>query len=400
MSAYRLNNRRMNIAKLGVWIAPLILMIGCSQKDHRIGLDDFLQMQDEMSQSVPANGGMATPAQLDSKLGRYTVGPGDVLELSINADLRATEETNVPTLVRVDRNGYVDLPMVGDVQVGGKELEEVEDAITAAYVPGFFKNAEDVSVFVGLKQAAPTNVLVHGAVTKPGLTKLRRTERNLLYAIHSAGGLSDISAAQVTLTRLRCPDDVVTLNIATRDGLAQALAMDPLEDGDIINVETAKVNAIHVGGLVLAPQTQIYPPGTTINSLQAIAAAGGLRTDVSPKMATLIRRLPDGEDVHVKIDLNRLARGEDPNLMLVAGDILWVPETLETRVQDWINKNIFIRAGLNASVSYNVTGLEFMNRHGTQGGGGNSGNLQDQFDPFGFLNRNSGISAIQNTGGG
>lgn len=390
----------LSITYVGLWVAPLIMLVGCSQKDHRIGMDEFLQIQEEFAQSAPADDGIVATAHLNSKLGRYTVGPGDVLEISMKADINTESDSNVPTLVRVDRNGSIDLPLVGDVQVNGKELEEVEDAITAAFVPGFFKNAEDVSVFVGLRQAAPTNVLVHGAVTKPGLTKLRRTERNLLYAIHAAGGLSDISAAQVTLSRLRCPDDEVTLNIATREGLAQALSLDPLEDGDIITVESAKVNAIFVGGLVRSPQTQIYPPGATINSLQAIAAAGGLRTDVAPKMATLIRRLPDGEDVHVKIDLNRLATGADPNLMLAAGDILWVPETFETRVQDWINKNIFIRAGLNASVSYNVSGIEFMNRHGAQGGGVGGGNLQDQFDPFGFLNRNSGINLIQSQTGG
>lgn len=386
--------------RIGVVVASLVLMVGCSQKDHRMGLDEFLQIQDEMSQNTQTDDAMLSTAHVNSKLGRYTVGPGDVLEMSISRPGMTEDEASLPTLVRVDRSGSIDLPLVGDVNVGGKELEEVEDAITDAYLKDMFKNPDDVSVFVNLKQAAPTNVLVHGAVTKPGLTKLRRTERNLLYAIHAAGGLSDISAAQVTLSRLRCPDEEVTLNIATREGLAQALSLDPLEDGDIITVETAKVNAIFVGGLVRAPQTQIYPPGATINTLQAIAAAGGLRTDVSPKAATLIRRMPDGEDVHVKLDLNRLAMGEDPNLMLAAGDILWVPETFETRVQDWINKNIFIRAGLNASVSYNVQGIEFLNRHGSQSGGGNSGNLQDSFDPFGFLNRNAGINLIQTQTGG
>jgi protein involved in polysaccharide export with SLBB domain len=402
MPATTNNGGRLNITRFGVLVAPLLLMIGCSQKDHRIGLNEFQQMQDDMTQPAPTDDPVLSAAHLNSKLGRYTVGPDDVLELSFPAlPGQGIDSLFAPMLLRVDRGGNVDLPLVGDVHIGGMDLQEVEDAITAAYIPSIYKDPAEISVFVTLKQAAPTSVLVHGAVTKPGLTKLRRTERNLLFAIHEAGGLSDISAAQVTLSRLRCPDDEETVNIATRQGLATALLMDPLEDGDIITVETAKVNAVFIGGLVKAPQTQIYPPGTSINALQAIAAAGGLRTDVSPKAATLIRRMPDGEDVHVKIDLNRLANGDDPNLMLAAGDILWVPETFETRVQDWINKNIFIRAGLNASVSYNVSGIEFLNRHSSQGGGGGGGgNLQDSFDPFGFLNRNSGINLIQTQTGG
>ncbi|HNO76798.1 MAG TPA: polysaccharide biosynthesis/export family protein [Phycisphaerae bacterium] len=400
MAGIETNSERFNMMWVGLLALSLVMMAGCSQKDHRIGLDEFLQIQDEFTQNAPADDAALSTVHLNSKLGQYTVGSGDVLELSISVPGVTEEQSALPTLVRVDHAGRIDIPQVGDVQVGGMELEEVEDAITAAYTPGIYTNPNDVSVYVGLKQAAPTNVLVHGAVTKPGLTKLRRTERNLLYAIHAAGGLSDISAAQVTLSRLRCPDDEVTLNIATREGLAKALSLDPLEDGDIITVETAKVNAIFVGGLVRAPQTQVYPPGVHINTLQAIAAAGGLRTDVSPRAATLIRRMPDGQDVHVKLDLNRLAIGEDPNLMLAAGDILWVPETTETRIQDWINKNIFIRAGLNASVSYNVSGIEFLNRHGSQSGGSGGGNLQDSFDPFGFLNRNAGINLIQSQTGG
>jgi hypothetical protein len=151
-----------------------------------------------------------------------------------------------------------------------------------------------------------------------------------------------------------------------------------------------------VGGLVNFPRPQVYPPRTQVTALQAIAAAGGLRTDVWPKEATLIRRLPDGTDAHVRLDLARLSTGEDPNILLAAGDILWVPETAETRIQDFINKNFFIRAGLNANMSYNVTGIEYLNRPAQQsgffGGGGNS--LYDQFDPLGFLNQNVSLNQI------
>jgi hypothetical protein len=126
--------------------------------------------------------------------------------------------------------------------------------------------------------------------------------------------------------------------------------------------------------------------------LQAIAAAGGLRTDVTPREATLIRRLPDGNDVHVRLNLDGMSRGNDPNLVLAAGDILWVPHTAETLVQDWVNRNIFVRAGV--SVNYNVTGIEFLNRHAQQSGRFGGGGLEDSFDPFGFLGRGTGIQSL------
>ena len=109
-----------------------------------------------------------------------------------------------------------------------------------------------------------------------------------------------------------------------------ALSLDPLENGDIVTVHAATPNTVFVGGLVNVPRPQMYPQGVEMTVLQAIAGAAGLRTDVTPREATLIRRMPDGTDAHVRLNLDRITRGQDPNLVLAAGDILWVPDTLET----------------------------------------------------------------------
>jgi hypothetical protein len=132
-----------------------------------------------------------------------------------------------------------------------------------------------------------------------------------------------------------------------------------------------------------------------VTVLQAIAGAQGLRTDVTPEEGTLVRRMPDGKDAMVKLDLQAIARGEAPNIELESGDILWVPPTAKTRIQDFINRNLFLRAGV--SVTYNVTGIEFLNRQEQQSrafGGG--GDLQDAFDPLGFLNRNAALQTLVN----
>ena len=149
-------------------------------------------------------------------------------------------------------------------------------------------------------------------------------------------------------------------------------------------MHAAQPNTIYVGGLVNRPGRQDYSAGTTVTVLQAIAAANGLRTDVYPSEGTLIRRLPDGRDLFVKLELDRLATGRDPNFLLAPGDILWVPETFGTRAVDFLNRNLFLRGG--ATVTYNLSGFEtFTNRVGGVGGTGTGGTLQDTFDPLGFL---------------
>ena len=373
----------------GVVIGLAAVVGGCA--DHRVSLAEFLALQEEVSAPEPAVE-PATEAEmvalLERALGRHKVGPSDVLEVTLTV---ATDAGLMPPVqVRVDRNGEISLPVVDAVKVADMELEDVEDAVHQAYVPRVFKEA---SVFVNLVSADTTDVLVVGAVTEPGLVPLHRNQRNMLFGIVLAGGVSELASGEATLRRTRHPGEAVTFDLMDPEGIRSALALDPLEDGDVITVEAATPNTIFVGGLVNAARPQMYPQGVDMTVLQAIAAAGGLRTDVTPREATLIRRMPDGEDVHVKLELDRMTTGKDPNLVLAAGDILWVPDTVETRVQDWINRNIFVRAGV--SVNYNVTGIEFLNRHAQQAGR-YGGALEDQYDPFGFLGQNASLQTLVN----
>jgi protein involved in polysaccharide export with SLBB domain len=282
-----------------------------------------------------------------------------------------------PIPARVDRGGNIDLPTVGPVKVGGLELEDAEAAVKAAYVPNVFK---DATVYVKLTEPQATRVVVTGAVTAPSVVQLPRTERNVLFAINGAGGLSDTSSGQVTLRRIRQPAEEVVIDIKNPDGLAAALAIEPLEDGDLLRVHAAMPNIIFVGGLVNAPQPQHYPAGVNVTVLQSLVGAGGLRMDLFPREATLIRRMPDGSDAHVRLDLLRIQSGQDPNIELAAGDVLWVPHTIETRIEEFLNRNVFLRGG--AVVTYDVQGFEDLH---SRFDSRTAGNLEDTFDPFGFF---------------
>ncbi|MBN1512277.1 MAG: polysaccharide biosynthesis/export family protein, partial [Phycisphaerae bacterium] len=285
------------IAACGLCLLAAMWAVGCAP-DHRIGLEEFMQMQQERQAALPTEEAATAEAAalVARQMGPYRVGPNDVLQVTLTgADPAALFP---PVEVRVDREGSILMPIVGKIPVGNLELGEVENAIVGAYVPSVMKDLELV-VHVELIMPETTHVLVHGAVLQPGLVPLRRTERNLLYAIVGAGGVSDMASGIATLRRICRPEEPVTLDLTKPEQLRAALTLEPLEDGDIVLVEAAPVNQIIVGGLVNAPRPQVYPPRTQITALQAIAVAGGLRTDVTPREATLIRRMPDGTDAHV-----------------------------------------------------------------------------------------------------
>lgn len=374
--------------RLSLLLALGMSLAGCAV-DHRISLDEFLKMERtslaiEVEREAEAS---SASFDLEQYMGAYRVGPGDVLSVVLTGN---QEGGLVPALqARIDRQGQIDLPIVGAVSVIDLELEDVEDVIRSAYVPSVFNAA---IVHVEAVDVHTTNVLVVGAVRSPGLVPLQRNQRNMLFAIVGADGASDLASGLATLRRIRRPEEPLTLDLRNPLQLQQALATTPLEQGDIINVHAAQPNTVFVGGLVSRAGPQAYPPGTKVTVLQAIAAAGGLRTDIYPKEGTLVRRREDGSDVHVKLPLDQLAMGQAPNLALNAGDILWVPHTWATRVQEFINRNVFLRAGV--SVNYNVTGIEFLNRRSSQSRRAGA-TQQDQFDPLGFLSRNAALQGIQ-----
>ncbi len=381
---------------LGAFLSASVLVMwssGCT--DHRISVDEFLTLEQERQlqeapTTQPVEVEQDVALMIDERLGPYKVGNGDVLNVhlsGLDADILA------PMHVRIDRHGKVDLPGVPEgVQLAGKELEDVEDVIRQAYVPNIYPEAV---VNVMLVEPDETKVVVKGAAITPGMINLKRTERDLLHALVSAGGISQAASGHVHLTRLRRPSEKVTLDLYEAEGLQAALSLPPLENGDIVTVEAATPNQYFVGGLVLQSAPQEYPAGTNVTVLQAIAAAGGLRQDVTPREATLIRRMEDGSDVHVKLNLDRTMTGQDPNLALAAGDVLWVPHTAETRIQEWVNRNIFFRAGVSttATVNYSATGAEFLNDN-ARAQSIRTGDLEDSFDPFGFLLRNAAIQQI------
>jgi polysaccharide export outer membrane protein len=334
-------------------LCVLFLTVGC---EHRISQTQFIQNYPQAGVKPKPQATQLSPqlqAALDRAMGKYRVGPDDVLTVVVTTSGEAMGPPEVQT--RVGPDGQIELPMVGKLDVGGMSLAEAEAAIRDAYVPDYHQQAV---VHVEVLQPALTKVLVTGAVVAPGLVELRNNERNLLYSAARAGGLTQASSGVVTVQRLRSGDPPQTFNLTDPADLRRALEQPPLEQGDVITIAAATPNTIFVGGLVNTVSPQVYPPGTDVTVLQAIAAAGGLRNDLYPVEATLIRRI-DGEDVFVKLDLDGIARGKAENITLAGGDILWVPHTVWTKLHEIFNNTVYVRAGATFNAGYNVVGADY-----------------------------------------
>lgn len=352
--------------------------------DPRMKFKEFLELDEEARLAAapttqPIADQAAAKAFLDEQLGPYKIGPRDVITVQLTEVAGLVGGTGLTAArVRVDRNGLINLPIVGDVSVDGMELEDIEKLITDTYVPKVYREAV---CHVSLVEYYSTNVVVKGAVGSPGIVPLRRNERNLLHALVLAGGLTDPELAWVSLQRLRRPGFLTRLNVATPEGIKQALLEDPLESGDVITVEPADPFQITVLGLVGNSGAQSYQPGRRVTFAQAMATARGIRQDVFIREATLARRLPDGRDIRVKLDLQRLLSGEDPDFPLQSNDIIYVNHTWDTWIQEWVNQHLSLRGSGVATVTYTATGSDQLNHRGEPA------SVSPGLDPFGFLQR-------------
>lgn len=327
------SGRRRSSARL----LAALLLAPCACKDDRISLDALRELEAQARSEAAAQD--VTPieaAELALVEWRpYRVGPRDVLQFVITGlDLAG------PTgsfRARVQDDGNVRLPLVGPVQVAGMDLSTVEQTVLKAYVPDYVK---DATVFVEVATTEPTTVLVQGAVGTPGLVTLKSNERNVIYALGLAGGWGAGASGRVTVRPVRPGREEVTYNFARTLDIRRAMLSPPLESGDVIVVEAAPPSAIYVLGLVNAPGPIGVPPNASLSLTRAIATAGGPIDLLEPKEATLWRVMPDGEQVRVKIDLDDVLAGRQPDVELRPGDILDVPNTPETRFRHWIVNNI------------------------------------------------------------
>jgi len=115
----------------------------------------------------------------------YTVGPGDVLEV------RVWHNEQLSRRVTVRPDGFVTLPLVGDIVCGGKTVEQIGKEITSK---GQQFYTEPLVVSVEVAELHSYRIYVLGEVTRPGeFTPTGQV--TVLQAIALAGGFTRFASS-------------------------------------------------------------------------------------------------------------------------------------------------------------------------------------------------------------
>jgi polysaccharide export outer membrane protein len=196
-----------------------------------------------------------------------------------------------------------------------------------------------VTVFVSEFKAKPVSVI--GAVEKPGLYPLTG-RRTLIEMLSMAGGFgkrgTSPAGRTVLITRksgfkdlqpvegmhVRGPDQIeVDLNrlLYTRD---EALNIE-IRPRDIISV--SKADVVYVTGAVKRSGGFVLEDRSTMSVLQAIAMAEGFTGTAAKGSVRILRTNQDGSKTEVPVNLGKILKGKAQDTMLVANDVLFVPDS-------------------------------------------------------------------------
>lgn len=221
----------------------------------------------------------------------YNLSSGDEVSITVFG------EPDLSLSTKIDGNGFLNYPLLGEVQAGGLTVSDLEKTITGK-LKGKYLVDPDVRVSV----AEYREVYLNGEVGSPGGYSYK-PGMTLDKAIALAGGYTvQASKERVILTRVI-------------NGVAQKFSMrsnDAVLPGDIITIE--KSLQIFVNGEVQRPGNYVYQQGLTLE--KTIALAGGFSGRASKKRIRVSRDV-DGQQQQGRIRMN------DP---VYPGDIISVPE--------------------------------------------------------------------------
>lgn len=248
----------------------------------------------------------------------YRICINDLLSISVY------EEPDLAKTVRVDANGAISYPLIGNIEVKSLTAKELESKITELLSQDYLINPQ-VSVFI--KEYAKISIL--GQVVKPGAYELK-TGLTVVDAIALGGGFTEkANVNSVKLVRIKGKDKE-TINIDVNEIVSKGYKEKDikLEPGDLVIVGELSESAsfIVVLGQVKSPGTYAFKEGMT--AIQAIASAGGL-TEIAAANGTRITRIKDGKKYNIRVPVSEILGGSQKarDIQLEPGDTIVVPES-------------------------------------------------------------------------
>jgi polysaccharide export outer membrane protein len=296
---------------------------------------DFDAQEKVLGSSLMSN----APTQSGTKPEQYSIGSTDILEFVMFSDESLSRE------ITVRYDGYISLPRIGDVHVGGLSRSESEDKIESQY-GRIYKNPE---VSLAVVEPHSKSYTVAGDVENPGQYPYKRSV-GVWDAIQQAGGPRIQRFGTNSFGSSATGQIAKAYIIRNTSGARQVFSFDlrnieqagafpgdtTVQFGDIIYVPGG-VNLIYVLGESRGSSVVQLTEGLTV--MKALALAGGAEgRSARLKSIALLRELPNEQLSVTVIDIKEMLKEGGQDYHLLPGDIIYIPRKRSIRVQEMISR--------------------------------------------------------------
>ncbi|MDO8946067.1 MAG: SLBB domain-containing protein [Desulfocapsaceae bacterium] len=235
----------------------------------------------------------------------YIVGPGDVLRITVY------DHDDLKTTVRITEDGFIVMPLLGQVKVGGMKTSDIAAELSRQLADGYTVNPQ-VNIFI--EEFRSKKAVALGHVNKPGLIELRGTT-TFLELLSQAGGLKEEAGDTATIKRSTDgKQEIIVVNIKTLVEGGDLSQNIPIQAGDTVFIP--KGGMCYVTGEVDKPDAYTCDNQTTV--LKLITLAGGF-TGKASKSGIQIVRIVDTQKTILK--------DVEFDTPVLANDIIVVPES-------------------------------------------------------------------------
>jgi polysaccharide biosynthesis/export protein len=263
------------------------------------------------------------------------LGPGDLL------DIEVFDTPELSTHIRVTQDGFANLPVLGRIELAGLSADEAARTIEDELRHRNLLLEPHVTVFI--TEYASQGATVSGEVREPGIYPTLG-KRRMLDMLAIAGGLSATAGKTVSIIHRDDPDHPQNVALQASPAHLGAQLNPEIFPGDTIVV--AKAGVVYIVGDVAKAGGFLVDNNEPLSTAQALALAGGPDRTASLSKTRLIRKVDGGRQEYV-LDLAKLLKGEQADLPLKDGDIIWVPSSqLKTFGYRGIEAAIAITTGL------------------------------------------------------
>ena len=160
----------------------------------------------------------------------YKINPGDVLDVFV------WNEESLTRQVVVRPDGYISMPLAGQIAAGGMSVKVVEDSLTSALAK-FLKDRPTVTV--SLMKLEGNKIYVLGKVNRPG-EYIINSPIDVMQALALAGGLNAFASEN-------------NINVLRRKTNGKQVAI-PFEYGEVKEGDDLETNIILLSGdIVVVP---------------------------------------------------------------------------------------------------------------------------------------------------